>query len=192
MKKLLTIAIFGMVLSTQAAQINWGLAGQVKYDGTLVGNGGATFTLVYLADATTWETAALDIAKGTSATGATTVSTKTTNAGSMSMQNASPWIFSWADDGVTDIPNTKVANPSAFAFLVTTEHEGQTFYWASETYTVSDSDSNWNGTSQTYTMNLTTANAMGANGENWTAVPEPSTAALALAGLALLLKRRRV
>ena len=42
-------------------------------------------------------------------------------------------------------------------------------------------------------MNYTTAEPSSkvSPGGGWTAVPEPSTAALALAGLALLLKRRK-
>ena len=193
MKKLMTLMLgMGLAVACSAAQINWGIAGQIKYDGTLVGNGGATFTLVYLTDAAAWSSAAVDIASGKDSTGATTVATKTTNAGSMSMQNASPWIYSWADEGgATDIGSKIVAAPSTFAMLVTTVKDNQTYYWASDTYTVSDSDANWNGTSATYTMNVTVANAMGTNGEKWTAVPEPSTAMLALAGLALLIKRRR-
>ena len=72
--------------------------------------------------------------------------------------------------------------------LVTTMQDGKTYYWASSEYNVSASDDNWDSTSLKYTMSQTAAS--GPN-NNWTAVPEPSTAALALAGHALLLKRRK-
>ena len=193
MKKLMTLMVALLLVSAaSAAQINWGIQGQVKFENTLVGNEGVTFTLVYLTDATKWSSAAVDLASGNNSLVATSVATKKTNAGSMSMQNASPWIYTWAGEGEdTNIGSKVVSAPSIFAMLVTTVQDGKTYYWASDTYTVSDSDTNWNGTSQTYTMNVLPANAMGANGEKWTAVPEPSTAALALAGLALLLKRRK-
>ena len=193
MKKLITLMVAILLVSTaSAAQINWGIQGQVKFDNALVGNEGATFTLVYLTDASKWSSAAVDVASGNNSQFATSVATKKTNAGSMSMQNASPWIFTWAGDGEgTDIKSKVVANPSIFAMLVTTVQDGQTYYWASDTYTVTDSGDYWSGTSQTFTMNVTPADAMGTNGDKWTAVPEPSTAALALAGLALLLKRRK-
>ena len=197
MKKLMTLLLgMGFAVAASAAQINWGIAGQVKYDNTLVGNEGATFTLVYLTDASKWSTAANDLAAGNTSSVATSVATKKTNNASVSMQNASPWIFSWADSGEsTDISSAVVKSPSVFAMLVTTVQDGKTYYWASDTYNVSNSstDSNWSATTSTYTMNVTAANAMGTTGSNWTAaaVPEPSTAALALAGLALLLKRRK-
>ncbi len=193
MKKLTTLMVALLLVSAaSAAQINWGIQGQVKFENNLVGNEGATFTLVYLTDSTKWSSAAVDLASGKDSLVATSVATKKTNAGSMSMQNVSPWGFTWAGESEdTNIGSKVVSAPSIFAMLVTTVQDGKTYYWASDTYTVSDTDTNWNGTSQTYTMNVTPANAMGANGEKWTAVPEPSTAALALAGLALLLKRRK-
>ncbi len=89
------------------------------------------------------------------------------------------------------VANNVYAKGTIFAVLVTTTQDGKDYYWASSTYTVTDSGTNWNGTRTTYTMSQTAAS--GPN-SNWTAVPEPSTAALALAGLAglaLLLKRRK-
>ena len=70
----------------------------------------------------------------------------------------------------------------------------ETYFWASDVYTVTDSGSNWNATNSTYTMADTVANAMGTTGTNWTkavAVPEPASAMLALAGVAMLIRRRK-
>ena len=65
MKKFVMIAAVALVaMSMQAAQINWGLQGQVKFNNTLVGNGGATFTLVCLDGIADWATYANDVAIG--------------------------------------------------------------------------------------------------------------------------------
>lgn len=190
MKKFLTIVAVALVaMSVQAAQINWGLTGQVKYNNTLVGNGGATFTLVCLDGITDWATYANDVALG--ATDGV-VTTKTTNAGSMSIPTSGYWAFNWAD--ATDIANKTVAKGTDFAFVVSYSSGADTFFWASDAFTVTDSGSNWNATSTTYTMSTTVANAMGANGTNWTkavTVPEPASAMLALAGVAMLIRRRK-
>ena len=189
MKKFLTIAAVALVaMSVQAAQINWGLTGQVKYNGALVGNGGATFTLVCLDGITDWATYANDVALG--ATDGV-VTTKTTNAGSMSVPTSGYWAFNWAD--ATDISSKQVLAGTDFAFVVSYSNGADTFFWASDAFTVTDSGSNWNATSTTYTMSTTVANAMGTTGSNWTkaAVPEPSSAMLALAGVAMLIRRRK-
>ncbi|MBO7223969.1 MAG: PEP-CTERM sorting domain-containing protein [Kiritimatiellae bacterium] len=186
MKKFLTIAAVALVaMSVQAAQINWGLSGQVKYNGTLVGNGGATLTLVCLDGIADWATHANDVALG--ATDGV-VATKTTNAGSMSPTTVGAYGFSWVEDGGS------VAKGTDFAFVVSYSDGTDTYFWASDVYTVTDSGSNWNGNLSTYTINVTTANAMGTNGDNWTkatAVPEPASAMLALAGVAMLIRRRK-
>ena len=191
MKKFLTIAAIALVaMSVQAAQISWGLTGQVKYNGTLVGNGGATLTLVCLDGIADWATHANDIAYGTTTDGV--AGTKKTNAGSASLPSASPYGFSWAD--TTDIAAGEIAKGTDFAFMVTVKDGADTYFWASDVFTVTDSSSNWNGTSQAYTMSTAVANAMGTTGSNWTkatAVPEPASAMLALAGVAMLIRRRK-
>lgn len=188
MKKIMTIvALCAIAVSSQAAQINWGLTGAIQFEGARVGANGATLTLVYLnAGADSWAADALAIASGETSSTAETVATKQTNTGSQALATASPWAYDWGD--ATSISSSVVAKGSVFAVLATTEQDGQTYYWASDTYTVTDSGSNWDSTALKYTMSQTAAS--GPN-SNWTAVPEPSTAALALAGLALLLKRRR-
>ena len=191
MKKFLTIAAVALVaMSVQAAQINWGLTGQVKFNNTLVGNGGATFTLVCLEGVADWATYANDIATGTATAGI--AATKVTNAGSMAPSTTGPYIYNWAD--TTDVSAAQVAKGTDFAFMVTYSDGTDTYFWASDVFTVTDSGSNWNGTNQAYTMSATVANAMGTTGTNWTkatAVPEPASAMLALAGVAMLIRRRK-
>lgn len=188
MKKLLTIVAFCATLAaSQAAQINWGLTGAIQFDGTKVGANGATLTLVYLnTGASTWSADALTIAQGKTTETAETVATKNTNNGSQALATASPWAYDWGD--TTTISSSTVKKGSVFAYIATTVQDGKTYYWASDTYTVTDSGDNWDSTALKYTMSQTAAS--GPN-NNWKAVPEPSTAALALAGLALLLKRRK-
>ena len=193
MKKL--IALLAMVVlaaQSNAAQINWGLTGQIKFENALVGTSGATLQLVCLDGITTdWSVYAKTVANGDTAN---VVKTKTTNAGSMAPANAtsSPYAFTWAEDGSpTSISTATIADGTLFAMLATTIQDGKSYYWASDVFEVSESSANYTATSRTYSMNVTVANAMGTNGDKWTAVPEPSTAALALAGLALLLKRRK-
>ena len=190
MKKFVMIAAVALVaMSMQAAQIAWGLSGQVKYNNTLVGNGGATFTLVCLDGIADWTTYANDVALG--ATDGV-VTTKKTNAGSMAPSTIGAWGYSWGE--TTDIANKTVAKGTDFAFVVSYTSGTDTYFWASDVYTVTDSGSNWTNTNSTYTMADTVANAMGATGANWTkatAVPEPASAMLALAGVAMLIRRRK-
>ena len=191
MKKFLTIAAVALVaMSVQAAQINWGLTGQVKFNNTLVGNGGATFTLVCLDGIADWATYANDVAAGTATDGI--VATKVTNAGSMGLATANPYGFNWAD--TTDISAGDIAKGTDFAFVVTHNDGTDTYFWASDVFTVTDSGSNWNATNASFTMSTTVASAMGTTGTNWTkavAVPEPASAMLALAGVAMLIRRRK-
>lgn len=186
-KTILAMLIVVTSTAVNAAQINWGLTGPIQYNGTSVAQN-ATLQLVCLDGITTdWSDYALNVASGKTSEGV--VATKETNASGVSVATVSPYGFSWAaEGGSTSIADSIIAKGTDFAVLVTTVQDEKTYYWASDVYNVTDSGSNWNGTRTTYTMSQTAAS--GPN-NNWKAVPEPSTAALALAGLALLLKRRK-
>jgi hypothetical protein len=190
MKKYLTIAAVALVaMSVQAAQIAWGLTGQVNFNGTNVGNGGATFTLVCLDGIADWASYANDVALGATDGVA---ATKKTNAGSMSSSSANPYGFNWSD--ATDISAGEIAKGTDFAFVVSYNDGTDTYFWASDIFTVTDSGANWDGDLTKYTMSTTVGNAMGTTGTNWTkavAVPEPASAMLALAGVAMLIRRRK-
>ena len=82
--------------------------------------------------------------------------------------------------------NKSVASGTDFAFVITYEDAGKTYFWASDAFTVQDSGSNWNGTKSTYTMSVAATSVSA-----WTAVPEPASAMLALAGVAMLIRRRK-
>ncbi len=187
MKKFVIIAAVALVaMSMQAAQINWGMSGKISYNGTYVADK-ATLTLVCLDGVTDWEAYAKDIVAGKTTDGV--AATKNTNKGSTSTSTASPYTFDWA--GTTSLADKQVKSGTDFAFVVSFVNEGKSYFWASDVYTVQDSGENWDGTSKAYTMSVNVANAMGADGSKWTAVPEPASAMLALAGVAMLIRRRK-
>ena len=180
------VAVALVAMSMQAAQINWGMSGKISYNGTYVGNK-ATLTLVCLDGVTDWDTYAKDIVAGKTTDGVAAI--KTTNNGSTSTSSASPYVFDWAE--TTSLANKEVKSGTDFAFVVSFVNEGKSYFWASDVYTVQDSGDNWDGTSKAFTMAVNVANAMGTDGKGWTAVPEPASAMLALAGVAMLIRRRK-
>ena len=84
---------------------------------------------------------------------------------------------------------------SYFGLLYAYTSGSDQYYFAGTVYQFSDTDTtHYNSDLQTFTWKddklATSTDSTGAS-QGWVAVPEPSTAALALAGLALLLKRRK-
>ena len=86
-------------------------------------------------------------------------------------------------------------NGDSFAMVASYTKDGETYWNISETvYTLSGiADETSSPDAANFTFNNSTASPSSnvSAGGGWTAVPEPNTAALALAGLALLLKRRK-
>ena len=86
-------------------------------------------------------------------------------------------------------------NGDSFALVAKYTKNGETYWNVSETvYTltgIADETSSPDAANFTFNNSTATPAASVTTGGGWTAVPEPSTAALALAGLALLLKRRK-
>ena len=185
MKKTIAfVAAFLLTATSQGASISWNLTG-VAFGGSTLKNAGTEFTasLFYLGNGgsladsyTASDIAALDIVA---------TSEKTTAKG--------------ANAGTYDLTVGSDSNGDVFGMLLSYTSGEKTYYnIASTTYTLSgftdatSTPDNYNLTASS--MTYTTADSSTTKvspGGGWTAVPEPSTAALALAGLALLLSRRK-
>ena len=187
MKKLLTILTIGF-LATQASaiSISWQLAG-VAFGGQTLKSAGEEFvaSLIYLGPEGTLSSSGYSIATLADDLNIVKTSTSTTTKG--------------VNTGSYDIP---VADPSAngdvYAMLLSYTTGGKTYYnLSSVTFEVSGIADATSGLDQYKIASGSQNYSTGADsptvkaGGGWTAVPEPSTAALALAGLALLLKRRK-
>ena len=190
MKKVLSLlAAFGLVASASAASLVWSVNAIAFNGATLKSDTSLTAYLVYLGNggslADSYDTATI-------ASSLTTVST----ASGTTSRGIATSTYNMTVDG----DDWTVLNGDVYGVLLSyaDSASGKTYYnLASTTYTVSgiadERSSLSNYTLTAASQNYTTADDSSTirAGGGWTAVPEPSTAALALAGLALLLKRRK-
>lgn len=191
MKRILTLMALLVGVSANAAQINWGLQGAIKFDGTSVGTG-ATLQLVCLDGITTeWSKYALQIAQGKTTEGV--VDSRTTIDNGTAAATGKSWAFTWSDTK-TDLSSESgpqlLKTGVDFGIVATTIQDGKTYYWASSTYDVSDSSSNYSSTTFIYTMQSRAAADDGPN-SNWQPIPEPSVALMGLLGIGMLIRRRK-
>jgi len=183
-KTILFLMVALLTASAHGASIAWNVA-NIAFDGSKITDAGTEFTasLFYLGNGgsladsyTATDISSLDIKK--SVTGTTS---KGANA-----------------DTYTLTPGVD-KNGDVFGMLLSYTTGGKTYYnISSTTYTLSGfSDAGsvvGKFTVAAASMSYGTKNDSATSvspGGGWTAVPEPSTAVLALAGLALLLKRRK-
>ena len=196
MKKLLAMVLAAFAVTTQAASFNWG-TGTVKasFDGTAFTTADYSVTayLVYLSDGDTSKMFTIDYTAPGTITGADGNSTATpATTGSNANKGKVKGKF---DDAL-------VANGNTFGMYIKyTDSTGVSWFnFSSDTYTVSGlstggevlDDAVYSFNFGTKTQ-ITSSSQSPSAGGGWYSiqVPEPSTAALALAGLALLIKRRR-
>ena len=190
MKKILAIAIAATCVTSFGASFSWSTTTKTVFGGETVG--GVSALLVYIGATDTLTGSDIAITKDSTASsiassiGTATDSTATSVASGKTMGKLSgTYEFT---SGVND--------GDYFAVLMSYSSGDKTYFNISSTFQGSfDSASNtWSPatTTATWTTASDAATSISAGG-GWTAVavPEPSTAALALAGLALLLKRRK-
>ena len=200
MKKILSIAFAAMLcLSANAATVNWGIYGATYFGSTNMKTENATGYLVYLGENSSWDdygTANIvDIVKNGS-TDYPSIAVNTKNgqvSNSIGMDAGSSFTFDSSSKSGT------APSGSYFGLLYAyTTGSNDQYYFAGSIYQFSETDTgdggHYDSDLQTFTWKddkIPTSNDSTGASQGWVAVPEPSTAALALAGLALLLKRRK-
>ncbi|MBR3688690.1 MAG: PEP-CTERM sorting domain-containing protein [Lentisphaeria bacterium] len=184
------------VIAASAASLKW-QATNVAFDGTKTGKtSDITGYLIYLSsgsfkdsytvtDESTGDTLAASIGS--------VVAKNTTGPNALSTMSTS-FSWTWTADTDTNPATPMFNNGDTFAMLLAYTTSEGTYYNLSSKYELSGISMNTSSATATFGFNYGdstgSAGSVSSNG-GWAAVPEPSTAALALAGLALLLKRRK-
>ena len=192
MKKFLTfVALLAVAGATQAATLNWSI-NQIKVNGALL-NGGTAYLFILQQSGDFGATpTTVNAVKAFIEGGATVVKDDAGKAKALKLGNdtidiaAEKATTSGAVAGATGYNGSAfVANDSLSAFAVIFDGA----YGTAQNYIVTGTaDVSWTSSSGGKPLNFgSQADARW----NPVAVPEPATATLALAGLALLLKRRR-
>ena len=189
MKKILAIALATACVTSFGASFSWSTSTKTAFDGATVG--GVSAVLVYLGATDTLTGSAIAINKESTVDSiASSIGTKTTSTATSVASGKTKGKLSGTYEFTSG-----VNDGDYFAVLMSYSSGDKTFFNISSTFQGAfDSASNtWSPVSTTATWSTTSdkATSISANGGWVAAVPEPSTAALALAGLALLLKRRK-
>ena len=186
--KLALVALLATLCTvSQAASVDWKSAA-LDFGGTaLKNNTDVKGWVVYLASGSFADSYKIDDSFSAESVGVVVASdTDGTNKGSALAGTA----LGWTNDSYK-------SNGDTFG-LVLSYNDGEKTYWnissvvnsfsglVADDPTVAPAD--WNAFTASGSKNSTSSLS---TSSGWTAVPEPSTAALALAGLALLLKRRK-
>jgi hypothetical protein len=202
MKKILTFAAILLAANfAQAISFSWGIDGGYTYFGSGNKLGGITATLVYLGENETTYSILKNEVKNPiplksdtgAVTAASTVSTVPALKGKFTAATYDLPAGSQVGTSATDV---LTAGSSTFGLYLTyTDGDNVTWYnVSSSSYTIPAGSSDiTTGLSATFAFDWkqNDAGTKLTSGGGWTQVPEPSTAMLALAGLALLLKRRK-
>ena len=190
--KLLAFALFAVLSgSASAVSFAWSSATAIKYDGSNLKNASdVTGYLIFLGNGGNFESPYSigedSVSAVVSAIG-TQVDTKSTTSAMSKISKSYSFSYEAGDQNNGDV--------FTMLLVYTGANDGKTYYnLSSSTYTLTGMADDTSGVENAnFAFSYDTASSSGslASGGGWTAVPEPSTAALALAGLALLLKRRK-
>ena len=189
-KKLLAFALVaGLAMSAQALSFQWTASGVAFNGATLKKSSDVVGYLVYLGSGAEYDSSySVNESTTASSLGASigTVVNNSTAATSNAGKLSSAFTF---DYGAYD-------NGDVFGLLLTYSSEGKTYFnLSSSTYTldgISSDNSQIDQATFSFSYGGPTESSSVKSGGGWVqAVPEPSTAALALAGLALLIRRRK-
>ena len=187
MKRIVTLSLIALTaIAAQAATIKWGASGTANYGSTLLKSGASTAYLVYLGEnVSDWS----GFSFADDFVGSRLASKDTTtyaNIGSNSFIATEGSSLGGLDSVSANLTDKK----SSFGVLFTTTQGGKDYYYLGDVFTFDTSSTSYNGTTKIFTATSTAAPSSSAT---WTeaAVPEPATGALALAGVALLFRRRR-
>ena len=183
MKKVLILATLLVAGATQAATLTWGWksSAAVKFDATALGSAGTAY-LLFIGDSGVNDyTFAQYVAMASDDKSDQYVTSTATKVGKINV----------AAVQTEDTPGNFV---SVLSFV----NDGKT-YWnvSSSVYALTEANIkalDEEGTAlpdSSFAFSSSVSSGSGSVGGGWAQVPEPSTAALALAGLALLLKRRK-
>ena len=194
MKSILILIVSAFALSSQAVSFKWASDAKVTFEGTSLQTAGNTATayLVYLGTDGTWSFGTDITGVLANVTDASVGQTTTKTSGSANVK------------GKFGPENYGLDGNQGYSYgVVLTYTDSSNDIWynlSSDTYTISSGTAdNATGLSHNFTFSFdkggeVTALSSAQVGSGWykvTPVPEPSSAALALAGLALLIKRRK-
>ncbi len=189
MKKLLLAMVVVLVaISAHSASLVWS-ASSVTYNGTkLKSDTGVTGYLVFLSTAALEDSYAL--------TKDSTVASVVASIGTEVASQNKTTAMSKLNNTYSFVVGEPYDNGDAFAMLLTYVVDGNTYYnLSNEIYTMSGAlaDPPTNPAAAAFTFNYGTSAEKGTlkSGGGWTAVPEPASAMLALAGVAMLIRRRK-
>ena len=185
MKKLLSLALVALIaLSANAASIAW-KSTALSFDGaTLKSNTSVVGYLIYLGNSASLD-ASYAITDSFDASSIGTVAQTDSNGTAKAGQVGETLQFAFGS----------YQNNDAFALLVSYTTEGKTYWNLSSTINSLSGLSDELSTPADFTTfafnNATAENGTLKAGGGWTAVPEPASAMLALAGVAMLIRRRK-
>ena len=193
MKQFITFIVAAFAATTQAASFQWRATG-VSFGGKALEN--TTGYLVYLDSSTSVsDLFTIDYTAPGSITIASTVDEAKTGSG----RNAGTLLKTYNDSTSTGGDGSQVAIGKNFGMILLYNDGTDTWYNFTTAAQSITADATGAFERKTFAFDYSTQTTITSDGQTpsgWTkiniaAVPEPSTAALALAGLALLLKRRK-